>query len=301
MMLKQQEDDCDPDGEPYRPTAVDIVLDNPEIALRQVGGGDPVVTRGPSAADLAGLERGFLPRLPRQLALAGVHLRDRLLASTPVTCRPPCTPMSCNSPTSPTWCSSSTGSTGTTTTGTTSTRATGKGSRSSSRRPRSRRRWRGSRSPSGTRSTRAASAPTGTTTSSNARAITRSCTRRPGRTPATSARRCTSAGARARASDATPPTGPSDRVEPEVIVLPDAVDDPDDPLAWLAFNGRWGERQNGLVQRADRPGHQGALARTGAVVRRPARLERRDPRRRHAGQLGRSACSATSSSGVRRR
>ncbi len=82
-------------------------------------------------------------------------------------------------------------------------------------------------------------------------------------------------------------TGPSERVEPEVILLPDAVDDPDDPLAWLAFNGRWGERQSGLVQRTDRTGHQGALARTGAVVRRRAsRLERRDPGRRHTGQLG---------------
>jgi len=39
--------------------------------------------------------------------------------------------------------------------------------------------------------------------------------------------------------------GPSVAVAPEVVVLPDAVDDPDDPLAWLAFAGRWGERQTG--------------------------------------------------------
>lgn len=38
--------------------------------------------------------------------------------------------------------------------------------------------------------------------------------------------------------------GPSTRIEPSVVVLPDAVDDPDDPLAWLAFEGRWGERHN---------------------------------------------------------
>jgi len=43
--------------------------------------------------------------------------------------------------------------------------------------------------------------------------------------------------------DAT--TGPSIRVDPEVVVLPDEVDDPDDPLAWLAYGGRWGERQSG--------------------------------------------------------
>jgi hypothetical protein len=40
-------------------------------------------------------------------------------------------------------------------------------------------------------------------------------------------------------------TGPSLRVDPDVVVLPDRVDDPDDPLAWLAFDGRWGERQTG--------------------------------------------------------
>jgi hypothetical protein len=39
--------------------------------------------------------------------------------------------------------------------------------------------------------------------------------------------------------------GPSDRVEPEVVVLPDSVQDAASPLAWLAFAGRWGERQSG--------------------------------------------------------
>ena len=39
--------------------------------------------------------------------------------------------------------------------------------------------------------------------------------------------------------------GPSASVEPEVVVLPDSVDDPDDPLAWLSYEGRWGERQSG--------------------------------------------------------
>ena len=39
--------------------------------------------------------------------------------------------------------------------------------------------------------------------------------------------------------------GPSDSLDPEVVLLPDAVDDPNDPLAWLAFEGRWGERQSG--------------------------------------------------------
>ena len=44
---------------------------------------------------------------------------------------------------------------------------------------------------------------------------------------------------------------------PEVVVLPDTVDDPSDPFAWLAFDGRWGERQAGVEQRSDRTGRQG--------------------------------------------
>ena len=35
---------------------------------------------------------------------------------------------------------------------------------------------------------------------------------------------------------------PSTRVEPEVVLLPDSVDDAADPLAWVDFDGRWGER-----------------------------------------------------------
>ena len=123
-------------------------------------------------------------------------------------------------------------------------------------------------------------------TSSNARAITRSCTRRPDRTPATSDPTCTSAGARPRASDATPPPGRPSGWSRWSIVLPDSVDDPDDPLAWLAFNGRWGERQTGSFNGPTGPATKVALARTCAVVRRPTRLECRDPCRRYAGQLG---------------
>ena len=36
---------------------------------------------------------------------------------------------------------------------------------------------------------------------------------------------------------------PSVRFRPESIVLPDAPTGPDDPFAWLAFDGRWGKRQ----------------------------------------------------------
>lgn len=39
--------------------------------------------------------------------------------------------------------------------------------------------------------------------------------------------------------------GPSTRLDPDVVVLPHAVDDPDDPLAWVEYDGRWGERHGG--------------------------------------------------------
>jgi hypothetical protein len=50
---------------------------------------------------------------------------------------------------------------------------------------------------------------------------------------------------------------PSTRIRPRVVVLPDAPSGPDDPFAWLAFDGRWGERQsdpnNGPTGPASKP------------------------------------------------
>ena len=64
VMLRTQEADCDSDGEPFAPMAVDLLLDNPQIALRQVGNGDPTVTRAPGASDLADLGEGFYLDFP---------------------------------------------------------------------------------------------------------------------------------------------------------------------------------------------------------------------------------------------
>ena len=52
IRLKAQEHECDADGEPYAPTSVDVVLDNPDVLLRQVGTDDPVIMRAPTAADI---------------------------------------------------------------------------------------------------------------------------------------------------------------------------------------------------------------------------------------------------------
>ena len=48
--------------------------------------------------------------------------------------------------------------------------------------------------------------------------------------------------------------GPSTRIDPDVILLPpEPVDDPADPLAWTTFSGRWGERHAGPFNGPDGP------------------------------------------------
>ncbi|MGB0111884.1 MAG: Vps62-related protein [Ilumatobacteraceae bacterium] len=77
IMLKAQEAACDVNGEPYAPTSVDIVLDNPEILLRQLGNGNPVVKQAPSAADLYGLNEGFYLDFPASALQPGcIYERD---------------------------------------------------------------------------------------------------------------------------------------------------------------------------------------------------------------------------------
>lgn len=56
FMLREQSADCDTEGEPFAPMPVDVILDNPDVLLRQAGEADPIVTRAPSAGDL--YERG---------------------------------------------------------------------------------------------------------------------------------------------------------------------------------------------------------------------------------------------------
>jgi hypothetical protein len=51
-------------GEPWRPTTVQIVLGNPEVTLRGPGRGDPVVETAPTAADLHGKGDGYFLDFP---------------------------------------------------------------------------------------------------------------------------------------------------------------------------------------------------------------------------------------------
>ncbi len=62
IVLREQEEACDTKGEPWNPTPVDIVLDNPEIELRGPDGA--VVKQGPGASDLADLEDGHYLNFP---------------------------------------------------------------------------------------------------------------------------------------------------------------------------------------------------------------------------------------------
>jgi hypothetical protein len=51
-------------GEAWRPTTVDIVLGNPEVDLHGPGKGNPVVTHAPTAADLYGKGKGYFLNFP---------------------------------------------------------------------------------------------------------------------------------------------------------------------------------------------------------------------------------------------
>ena len=67
VALKELEGDCGSrlvKGEPWRPTTVETVLGNPEVALRGPGAGSPVVATGPTAADLRGKGDGFFLDFP---------------------------------------------------------------------------------------------------------------------------------------------------------------------------------------------------------------------------------------------
>ena len=244
VMLKQQRDDCDPDGEPYRPGPVDIVLDNPSVALRQVGNDDPVVKWAPSASDLFGLNQGFYIDFPGsalspgcvyerdfsqytgdQPAVVYAHIvhdpnrRDRLFLQY--------------------WLywyfndwnnkheSDWEGITLQFEAATIEEALAGEplAVGYSQHEGGERAEW------DDTKLTREGDHPV-VYSSARSHASYYGSAVYLGR-----------GASEGFGCDTT--TGPSDRVVPEVVVLPDSVDDPNDRLAWLSFNGRWGERQGG--------------------------------------------------------
>ncbi len=64
VMVQAQPGPCSTDGEAFEPMSIDALMDNDQIALRQVGANDPVVKWGPTAADLFDLGEGFYLDFP---------------------------------------------------------------------------------------------------------------------------------------------------------------------------------------------------------------------------------------------
>lgn len=64
VFVRPQAHPCDPNGERFEPAPVDVVLDNPEVFLRQVGNDDPVAMRGPTGRDLYDLREGWYLDFP---------------------------------------------------------------------------------------------------------------------------------------------------------------------------------------------------------------------------------------------
>lgn len=243
-MVKQQSEDCDNDGEPYGPTTVDIVLDNPEVALRQVGRDDPIVTWAPSAADLSDLGEGFFLDFPgSSLSPECIYERDfnKYTADEPATVyahivQPSDAPdrlvvqywtywyyNDWNNKHESDWegisllfeASSIDEALASTPIEIGYSQHEG-GERAT---------WDSNKlERDGDHPLVYSSAGSHASYFSSAVFLGRSASEGFG---------CDDA------------SGPSDPISPEVVLLPDAIDDPDDPLAWVSFEGRWGERQRG--------------------------------------------------------
>ena len=244
IMIKEQAEECDPEGEPYAPANVEIILDNPEIALRQLSESNPVVTRGPSASDLFQLGEGFFLDFPGSSLTPGcIYERDfdKFAASTPPTVYAHVV----QQPDEPDlvfvqywiywyfndWNNKHESD------------------------------WEGItlRFDAGTIEEALAEGPTEVGYSQHEGGERAEWDddklERDGNHPVV----YSSAGSHASYFNSAvylgrgasegfgcdDTTGPSERLDVDVVVLPDAVDEPSDELAWLSYEGRWGERQRG--------------------------------------------------------
>ena len=76
VMLRAQTDICDPAQEQFEPTTVGVFLDNPQTQLDAPDG--KLVTKAPTAADVAGLGGRVPPEHPRRSAEPGLQLLQGL-------------------------------------------------------------------------------------------------------------------------------------------------------------------------------------------------------------------------------
>lgn len=244
MMLKQQDEACDNGGEQFRPSAVDVILDNPEIALRQVGHVDITAMRAPGAADLAGLGEGFYLDFPGSSLSPGcIFERDfwKYTGDRPATVyahivHPPDAPGQLvvqywfywyyndwNNKHESDWEGIALRFEASSVEEALRSQPTEVGY--SQHEGGERAEW------SDAKLEREGDHPV-VYSSSGSHASYFDSAIFLGR-----------GAAEGFGCDTT--TGPSTRVAPEVVLLPDSVDNPDDPLAWLGYQGRWGERQGG--------------------------------------------------------
>jgi hypothetical protein len=84
VMLRRHDGVCGDSGEPFVPMSVDALLGNPEVALRQVGNGDAVITWAPTAADLYGSGEGVYLDLPGDALQPGCVYADDSARHTPL-------------------------------------------------------------------------------------------------------------------------------------------------------------------------------------------------------------------------
>ncbi len=79
MLREEQDPPCETSAEQYEPTSVSTVLGNPSVTLKRVeeGGGENLVRRAPTAADIAGLDDPYHLELPGDpLGDTCVYARD---------------------------------------------------------------------------------------------------------------------------------------------------------------------------------------------------------------------------------
>lgn len=88
VMLKRQEAACDADGEPFAPAPVEVVLDDPEVALLDGAAGDRAIRQAPTAADLYRGDEALYLDLPGNPRAPGCayerHFRQRMGDRPPV-------------------------------------------------------------------------------------------------------------------------------------------------------------------------------------------------------------------------
>lgn len=244
VILKEQVEDCDTSGEPFTPAPVEIVLDNPEVLLRQVGRDDPVLLRAPGASDLFRLGDGTYLDFPGDALRPGcTYERDfrRFMEPHPTTvyahvARQPDRPdvlalqywffwyyNDWNNRHEGDWEGIQLLFEASTVEAALAAEPISVGY--AQHEGGERVRWDDSRlERRGDRPVVYSSAGSHASYYSSALYLGRS-------------------GSEGFGCDDT--TGPSLVTDPAVVVLPAAVDDPDDPLAWLMYDGRWGELRVG--------------------------------------------------------